>query len=660
MSSGGEGAPDQVDLILDDDWVLAGAGLAPARDALPTLSLEVAVDHWPSAGGEAAEEEQPRTRLSAVLSAVAAQADSTSRAPLRLVAVLDKSGSMRGEKLELVTKTMQLMLKHLRQRDALGIVEYDSDVKVLAPLTRCDAEGRTSLDASLKRLRAGTQTNLSGGLLKGLELHTCAVRSTAAAPSSSGGSLQRVRFGNTYRRMSDQEAQGPEHLGRGPPPEGAKRVHEWAMEFRCESPEDAALVHHVTYRLHETFAEPVVEVHEGPLFRLKRFGWGTFRVKADVHLQDGRTLALKHDLTFGQPEDFRTLLLPLRRDAAPASGPPDCPEAEGRQLDGEGEEEDQGVVRSTFLFTDGLANQGITDPGKLCAAAEAVLGELKSRRSALSTFGFGKDHSADLLGRLAAVGGGIYSYIEDEDQIGQAFGEAIGGLLSTTHQNVRLTLALAPGVRLARACTNYPVEDGTSAVSIDLGDLFAEERRDILVELEVPLGDSKEPWPRSLGHLGARAFSVLHMRFEDAVRQELLVLRLADGGEGGAAPCVPQVERHRCRYRATTALRTAQASAKAGRLDEARRGLEEAAEAISASPLAVQGDALCLALIADLRDCLKDMRHQAEYRSIGSKKMLNLEMGHGQQRSANTKSLECYTNTMQMTMKSAFKEHTST
>ena len=50
-------------------------------------------------------------------------------------------------------------------------MEYGSDVRVCAPLTLCDAGGRDKLQAAVERIQTGGQTNLSGGLLKGLELH---------------------------------------------------------------------------------------------------------------------------------------------------------------------------------------------------------------------------------------------------------------------------------------------------------------------------------------------------------------------------------------------------------------------------------------------------------------------------------------------------------
>merc|ERR1719387_2775511 len=108
-------------------------------------------------------------RVSAVLSVVAPPGED--RAPLSLSVVLDRSGSMRGEKLRLAIETMQFLLTQLQDQDSLGIVSYDTNVRVDAPLRRCDEHGKAVLRSALSRIRAGSMTNLSGGLLTGLDLH---------------------------------------------------------------------------------------------------------------------------------------------------------------------------------------------------------------------------------------------------------------------------------------------------------------------------------------------------------------------------------------------------------------------------------------------------------------------------------------------------------
>lgn len=326
-------------------------------------------------------------------------------------------------------------------------------------------------------------------------------------------------------------------------------------------------------------------------------------------------------------------------------------------------EEEAGVVRSTFLFTDGLANVGITQPEELCAVAQAALGELGDRRSSFSTFGFGKDHNADLLQRLAELGEGIYSYVEDQDKIGEAFGEALGGLLSTTHQNVCLSLDLAPGVGFSQAFTSFPVEGpvagdvaGARTVRVDIGDLFAEERRDILVSLILP--DAAAEGPQVLGQLRSRGFSVLARRTEVADPVSLTVERRADADLEG--PCHMQVERHRNRHLATEALEAGRAAAQGGDLKGARRLLMAALEGLSASPLTVQGDAVCVGLLTDLNECVADLEHEQRYREYGSKKMNCMMGAHMKQRSCFGQDFsEQYSNVQMRSMKAAFKAECS-
>jgi len=458
--------------------------------------------------------------------------------------------------------------------------------------------------------------------------------------------LQHLRFGNTYRHLSDEEA---EQLGCTRKPDGSINTHEWTMELRFECPEDAALVQKVTYTLHQSFSDPVVHVTEGPSFQLTRVGWGTFEVHASLCLFDGRTLNLTHGLSFDQPETFRSCWQALRLVPTPIPAP-------------EGDLHN-GVVRSTFLFTDGLANHGITSVADICAAAGSMLDELGDRRCTLSAFGFGRDHSAEMLMKLAEVGQGSYSFVENEDQIGAAFGEALGGLLSTTHQNTRLCLELSPGIHFGRACTDYSVdihtlENGAVSVEIELGDLFAEEKRDILLELDLPDADkSAEECVSEIAKLSACGFSILAKRSENVGPIIIELKRRADISDGvGLAN--PVVERHRCRYLTTEALKAAKKAGERGDLDDARRHLTETLKMIETAGLANKGDSMILSFIADLNECRDDLRNRETYTYSGSKKLANCHMAHGKQRAMNCPSTEMYSNSRQMSMKCAFREHT--
>jgi len=497
-------------------------------------------------------------------------------------------------------------------------------------------------------MKSDGQTNLSGGLLRGIELHGQDVQ--ASLPQQ----LQRVRFGNTWKRI--EAAEESESCP------GRKNENEWTLELRFEHSEDAALVQKVEYHLHQTFQKPVEEVHEAP-FQITRQGWGMFKVKALAHLKDGRVLELEHDLVFGKSESFQTLLLPLR--TAPLPG--QCGSSEFIPAAVVSAHDDREAccdvaVRSCFLFTDGLANVGIQTPEAICQAAVSALNELGDRRCTLSTFGFGADHSADLLQSLANAGGGQYSFIEGEESIGEAFGTVLGGLLSTTHQNVRLSLELVPGAALSKAKTTRTVEtrqgaDGATILNVELGDLFAEERRDILLTLTIPEALEGE---QVLGMVRARGFSVLTNCTEESDPINIIVQRASGASETSFVN--PSVARHQNRYIATTALETARAAGGRSDYSAAQRCLEEASERISASNLSVQGDSMTLDLLTDIRECLTDfkLRSQRSQQAMTStyNKMASMFSGHAMQRSCGTKHSQMYCNTSSLRMGKACYDYT--
>jgi hypothetical protein len=229
----------------------------------------------------------------------------------------------------------------------------------------------------------------------------------------------------------------------------------------------------------------------------------------------------------------------------------------------------------------------------------------------------------------------VYCFVENTDSIGEAFGEALGGLLSVTHQNVRLCLELAPGVTLVKARTTYQVsaptqgDDGWQSVSIDVGDLYAEERRDIPIELSLPEATSDEP--NTIGRLHARGFSVGDSRSETTGQTDLAVERLEDAPtDFGHAH--PQVQRHRNRYSASEALEQARAAARRGELEAARKLVSDAIKELQGSSLAVAGCQFTATLLADLEDCRKDMENDFTYSTTGSKKLAMFSRSHQTQR----------------------------
>lgn len=96
-------------------------------------------------------------------------AQGSTRLPLNLALVIDRSGSMAGEKIVRAREAASLAVRHLASVDRLAVVAYDSEVALLAPSTPLDAAARARCLQAIAMLQPGSSTFLSGGWLAGCE-----------------------------------------------------------------------------------------------------------------------------------------------------------------------------------------------------------------------------------------------------------------------------------------------------------------------------------------------------------------------------------------------------------------------------------------------------------------------------------------------------------
>ena len=87
------------------------------------------------------------------------------RAPLNLSLVVDRSGSMSGDKLKYAKQAMDFVIDQLGSEDYLSMVQYDSDVQVLQ--TSEMVQDKRALHQKVDKIRDGGSTNLCGGMQEG-------------------------------------------------------------------------------------------------------------------------------------------------------------------------------------------------------------------------------------------------------------------------------------------------------------------------------------------------------------------------------------------------------------------------------------------------------------------------------------------------------------
>lgn len=92
------------------------------------------------------------------------------RPSLAIIAVVDVSGSMGGSKLGYVKLSCKKLMEHLAPGDMFGMVAFDSAVYTVAKPVEITHQQRTRIEGEIDKLNAGSCTNMSGGLLRGLEV----------------------------------------------------------------------------------------------------------------------------------------------------------------------------------------------------------------------------------------------------------------------------------------------------------------------------------------------------------------------------------------------------------------------------------------------------------------------------------------------------------
>ncbi len=81
--------------------------------------------------------------------------------PLNLSLVLDRSGSMRGAKIERLREAVLAVLQGLQAQDTLSVVAFNNKARVLVPSQAATEGGKATISAEIRRLSADGGTNMA-------------------------------------------------------------------------------------------------------------------------------------------------------------------------------------------------------------------------------------------------------------------------------------------------------------------------------------------------------------------------------------------------------------------------------------------------------------------------------------------------------------------
>ncbi len=91
--------------------------------------------------------------------------DPAKRSPVNVAIVIDRSGSMLGDKIQNARRAAIQAIDRLRDDDIVSVVAYDTGVEVLVPATR--ASDREEIKRRIETIKADGNTALFAGVSKG-------------------------------------------------------------------------------------------------------------------------------------------------------------------------------------------------------------------------------------------------------------------------------------------------------------------------------------------------------------------------------------------------------------------------------------------------------------------------------------------------------------
>lgn len=258
----------------------------------------------------------------------------------------------------------------------------------------------------------------------------------------------------------------------------------------------------------------------------------------------------------------------------------------------------------------------------------------------IHTFGFGADHDPNIMHAISDASGGTFSFIQSNVLVQDAFARCIGGLLSVVAQELRLNVrSMSSGVFIESIPSgkylNNICEQGHKGV-IHVGDLYADEEKEFLVYLTVPVFSSTE------NNRGLERTSLLDVKCSYKEIMSMDMREVECGTVEIQRPDVLhpadlilslEVDRQKNRIWVAEGIAEAHEMAEQGNLEGARVLLKDRRSVLLHSASAQAGDGLCIWLEAELNEIKERMVNLETYQHTGRAYMRSGMSSHSWQRS---------------------------
>lgn len=280
-------------------------------------------------------------------------------------------------------------------------------------------------------------------------------------------------------------------------------------------------------------------------------------------------------------------------------------------------------ISRILLLTDGLSNRGLSHSEMV----QKLQNEDIDENLTIHCFGYGKDHSSSVLQAIAFRSpGGLYYYIENNEQIASTFGDCLAGTFTTVAHSIHIYLEAFDGCRFIKIRTKYPFKTVKSMKKYygSLGSMYEQESRSVLMRLSL----------RALSECSQNIFqvTVAYTSAYDNTRKshkQLVIVNRKQ--ELTKQPMNSELEKQINRITSAEAIDKAISAASVKNFGTAEQIIRQAIQLIESSE--TSKDPYCKDLIADLRDCISCVSNQERFNRSGVHEAYQFSTMYNQERS---------------------------